>query len=76
MTLPAFVDKRQRLQHGALSYQSISAAYAGAQHSAANAPALSLLLSIDGTDGRTDARPLHRSARHTTRAASVSDAGE
>ena len=54
MTLPAFVDKRQRLQHGALSYQSISAAYAGAQHSAANAPAV--VAAVDRWDRRTDGR--------------------
>ena len=54
MTLPAFVDKRQRLQHGALSYQSVSAAYAGAQHSAANVPAV--VAAVDRWDRRTPDR--------------------
>jgi len=43
------------LQHGARSY-SISAADAGTQQQTRRPP---LLLSIDGTDGRKDARPLH-----------------
>ena len=38
------------MQHGTRSYVSISAVDAGAQQQT--------LLSIDGTDGRTDSRPL------------------
>jgi len=47
MTLPAFAAERGRQQQTDSWY----AAYAG--RSAANQP-------IDGTDGRTDTRPLHR----------------
>ena len=50
MTLPAFAAERRCLQHGARSYQSISAADAGDQLQTRRPP---LLLSIDGTDGRT-----------------------
>jgi len=57
MTLPAFAAERWRLQHGARSYRSTAAADAGAQQQTRRPP---LLLSIDGTDRRTDARPLHR----------------
>jgi len=57
MTLPAFAAKRRRLQYGARSCRSISAADAGAQQQIRRPP---LLLSIDGTDGQTDTRPLHR----------------
>ena len=57
MTLPAFTAERRRLQHGARSERSTSAASAGAQLQTHRPP---LLLSIDGTDGLTDARSLHR----------------
>jgi len=58
MTLPAFAAERHhRLQHGARSYRSISPADAGAQQQTHR---LTLLLSIDGTDGRTDATLVHR----------------
>jgi len=54
MTLAAFAAEHWRLQHGARSYRSISAADAGAQHQTRRSP---LLLSIDGTDRRTDLTP-------------------
>jgi len=50
MMLPAFAAEHHRyLQHGARSYRSISPADAGAQQQTHR---LTLLLSIDGTDGR------------------------
>jgi len=50
MTLPAFAAEHHRyLQHGAHSYRSISPADAGAQQQTHR---LTLLLSIDGKDGR------------------------
>jgi len=58
MTLPAFAAKHRRLEHGARSYRSIFAADAGAQQQTRQPP---LLLSMDGADRRTDARPLNRS---------------
>jgi len=53
MTLPAFAAERWRLQHGARSHRLISAADSGAQQQTHRPP---LLLSIDGTDRRTDRR--------------------
>jgi len=47
MTLPEFAAERLQLQHDARSYQSISAADAGAQQQTCWLP---LLLSIAGTD--------------------------
>jgi len=48
------------LQHGTCSYQSISAADAGAQQQTRRPP---LLLSIDGTDRRTDERTPDQSSQ-------------
>ena len=53
MTLPPSAAERRRLQLGAHSYRSISAANAGAQQLISRPP---LLMSIDWTDGRTDGR--------------------
>jgi len=55
MTLPAFAVERWRLQHGARSYRSISAADAGApqqMRSAANPPAA--VAAADQWDRQTD----------------------
>ena len=61
MTLPAFAAERRRPQHDAHSHQAIFPACRGTQQQTHRPP---LLLSIDGTDrqtdGRTDARSLHR----------------
>ena len=46
------------LQHGARSYRSMSAADVGIEQQTRRRPPL--LLSIDLTDRRTDARPLHK----------------
>jgi len=54
MTPPAFAVECLRLQHGTRNYRSISAADAGAQQQTRRPP---MLLSIDGTDRRTDGRP-------------------
>jgi len=65
MTLSAFAGERG-LQ--ATGYRSLSAAGVRAQQQTSRTP---LLPSIDGTDGRTDTRPLHRPAPHTTQAAAI-----
>ena len=71
MTLPAFAAERRRLHHGARSYRSISAVDAEAQQQTRRPP---LMLSIAGTDRRTDARLLRiglYTALHSMRAAPV-----
>jgi len=57
MTLPAFVDKRQRLQHGALSYQSISAACICRRSALSGKRAGSVVAAVDRWDRRTEGRP-------------------
>jgi len=54
MTLPTFAVECERLQNGARSYLSISAADTGAQQQTRRPP---VLLSIERTDRRTDVRP-------------------
>jgi len=67
MTLPAVAAERRRLQHGPAARRPQLWIDIGAQQETRRPP----LLSIDGTDRRTDTRPKHSPSPRTMRAATV-----